>query len=61
MLILTIDQMGFAQWESDLQGLTLPESLAVHAELEREGLAQCALGNHCDNMRGACVFCGEPV
>ena len=59
MLILTGEQMSHAQWESQLQGVTLAEGLAIHAELQAEGLARCAQGEHCDDMRGKCVYCGK--
>lgn len=61
MLILTIEQMQHASWEHRIQGGTLFDGLAIHAGLQAEGLAQCALGNHCDDMRGACVFCAAPT
>ncbi len=59
MMILTLEQMSHAAWECDLHGFTLFDGLQCHAILSAEGLARCAEGDHCDDMRGKCVYCGK--
>ena len=62
MLILTSEQISFVHWQlahSDCE--TLAECMGIYAMLETEGLAECAEGNHCDDMRGVCVFCSGSI
>jgi hypothetical protein len=61
MIILTNEQMAHAQWECELQGITLWEGLAIHAYLVAEGLADCECGNHCDDVKGRCIFCHKSL